>query len=41
MRSDDADALLIDREGDTAVFEALLHPLVSPGCQLAFSMVRD
>jgi RNA polymerase sigma-70 factor (ECF subfamily) len=43
MRSHDADAQLIDRarEGDTAAFEALLLPLVRPGCQLAFSMVRD
>src|SRR5215472_384315 len=43
MRLRDADAELIDRarEGDAAAFETLLRPLISRGCQLAYSMLRD
>jgi RNA polymerase sigma-70 factor (ECF subfamily) len=43
MRLREADAELIDRarEGDAAAFETLLRPLISRGCQLAYSMLRD
>jgi RNA polymerase sigma-70 factor (ECF subfamily) len=39
----DAAAGLIDRarDGDTVAFETLLRPLVAPGCQLAYSILRD